>query len=232
MKRGDRIIEFVSRNVQRLSTRDTKTYAVTKTSARSARNGNDPLTNAHNIDMCSGCLCHVLGQFGQPFAMTFGGSDDLHLLPVISELLATIQTDNIGSGQCSGLGAALGTANGYGKAVARVSATEQRIYQFFNHVPTFHTWACVPVLGFLLESDAPYTSVTLNLATHLLRFMHGQKGFRFSYMQHVGIRMAYLTEGKGFTPSYSGFTFKWPFSGPVTADKTSWKSGFLNKSAA
>ena len=89
----------------------------------------------------------VLGQFGQSFAVSLGGGDDLHFLPVIRKFLAAIKTCDIGSGQCSGLWTALCAANGYGEAVARVPAAKKRFNQFFDHDPTFHAWACSQYLG-------------------------------------------------------------------------------------
>ena len=80
-------------------------------------------------------LCGVLGQLGQLFAVTLGGSDDLHVLPIVRELLATIEAGNVRSGQSRGLGAALGATDGYGKAVARVPAAKEISHQFLNHDP-------------------------------------------------------------------------------------------------
>ena len=66
----------------------------------------------------------VLGQFGQALAMTLGGSNDLHLLPVIRKFFTAVEASDVSSGQSSGLGAARCPTNGYRKAIVRVPAAE------------------------------------------------------------------------------------------------------------
>src|SRR6266567_5486685 len=68
-------------------------------------------------------------------AMTLRRRNHFHLLPVIGKFSAAIEASNVGPGQSRRLGTALCSANGYGKAVARVSAAEQCIHQFFDHNP-------------------------------------------------------------------------------------------------
>lgn len=81
----------------------------------------------------------VLGQFRQALAMTLGRGDDFHLLPVVGKLFTAIETSNVRSGQSCGLGAARCLANGNGKAVARMAATEKCIDKSCDHTSTFHT---------------------------------------------------------------------------------------------
>ncbi len=73
-------------------------------------------------------LCGVFCQLGNLLAMTLGGSDYLHLLPVVCEFFSAIEADNIGSGQGSSLGAARCATDGYRKAIAIVPAAEDCIY--------------------------------------------------------------------------------------------------------
>jgi hypothetical protein len=70
----------------------------------------------------------VLGQLRGAFAMPLRRSDYFHLLPVVRELVAAIQTRHVGAGQSRGLGTSRCSANGHGKAVAGMAAAEKRIY--------------------------------------------------------------------------------------------------------
>lgn len=80
-------------------------------------------------------LRRVLGQFCQMFSVPLGGSDDLHLLPVIRKFFSAVETDYIGSGQRGSLGAMRRATHGYGEAIVRVFAPEHSIDQFSNHDP-------------------------------------------------------------------------------------------------
>jgi hypothetical protein len=80
----------------------------------------------------------VASQFCHVLAMFFG-RDDFHLLPVVREFSAAIKADNVGSGQSSGLGAALRVTDADWEAVPGMPATENHIHKFPKHKSTFHT---------------------------------------------------------------------------------------------
>jgi len=86
-------------------------------------------------------LRRVLGQRGQVLPVAFGLGNHFHLLPVIGKLAAAIQASNVSSRQTRGLGPSCSSTNGHGKAVTRMPATKERIHQFTNHIPTFHSRA-------------------------------------------------------------------------------------------
>jgi hypothetical protein len=70
----------------------------------------------------------VLGQRSELFAVALGGSDDFHFFPVIRKFVTAIETSHISARQGSGLRTASRSADGYGKAVARVTATEKDVH--------------------------------------------------------------------------------------------------------
>lgn len=59
--------------------------------------------------------------------LRLNGGENAHLLPVVSELGATVQTHNVGPGLRSGLTAALSPFAGLGKANAFMPASEQSV---------------------------------------------------------------------------------------------------------
>src|ERR1700741_120649 len=59
--------------------------------------------------------------------------NDLHLLPVVGEFLAAIETDHVGARQSGGLIAPCARTNRDRKTVMAMPTTEQRIYQFRHH---------------------------------------------------------------------------------------------------
>ena len=67
----------------------------------------------------------VIASFG-------GGTDDLHLLPIVRQILATIQAGDIGAGQSRCLTAGAGTDRD-GKAIAIVPTAENVVQEFQNH---------------------------------------------------------------------------------------------------
>ncbi len=93
-------------------------------------------SKASLFDHCS--LSGVLGQFPQMFAVLFWRSDDLHFLPVVRKLSATIKACDIGSRQSGGLGTARCSAIGYWKAEAGMLAAKNCFNKFCEHVSTFH----------------------------------------------------------------------------------------------
>ncbi len=88
----------------------------------------------------------VLRQCGQALAMTLRRSDDFHLLPVIRKFSAAIETSNVCSRQSGSLGtplllheSSLESCNGRVCIQKPLDQFKNRINQFCNHDPTFHT---------------------------------------------------------------------------------------------
>jgi hypothetical protein len=78
-------------------------------------------------------LSGVLGEFSEMLAMALRGGDDLHFLPVIGKLSATIEASDVGASESGGLRTAHGAANGYREAVAGMLASENSVVQFCQH---------------------------------------------------------------------------------------------------
>ena len=123
-------------------------------------------------------LSSVFGQFRQLLAMALGGSDDFHLLPIVGELLAAIEANDVCSRQRSGLGAAHCPTHGHRKAVSSMPASEKRIEEFFNHDPPSIPGACM-FEPWEFAKVTPPPRKTVSLVTHILRFTYGQKGLGF-----------------------------------------------------
>src|SRR5579862_1192483 len=75
--------------------------------------------------------------------MALGGSDDFHLLPIVSELLTAIEANHVCSCQRSGVGATHCPTHGHRKAVSSMPASEKRIEEFLNHDPPSIPGACM-----------------------------------------------------------------------------------------
>jgi hypothetical protein len=124
---------------------------------RRASEGSDAL----RYSRMSGCTPNRLGERR---SRLFTGRQNPHLFPVIRELFAAIQTNDIGASSHGGSGTPLSGALGDWKAVVFVPTTEQQVGYFRQHqIPPPNTWESVR-----MKREFPF---------QLLRFSHFQFGF-------------------------------------------------------
>lgn len=113
----------------RLATRRESKYAPkTKAAARAASVCCERCCGAEIRNKLSGALggFESCGRLGIR-------ADDLHLLPVVGELLATVETYDVSAGSRGRAGAALSGSSGHGETVVFMGTTEQQIREFCEH---------------------------------------------------------------------------------------------------
>src|SRR4029077_4414972 len=79
-------------------------------------------------------------------------SSDSHLLPVVREFLAALQTRNVGAGQAGGGRTPRGTPDRYRKNIAGVIETENCLKQLDEHGAPSTSWDLIPVVPFFPEA--------------------------------------------------------------------------------
>ena len=77
--------------------------------------------------------------------------DDLHLLPVVGEFFAALQTNNVGAGQAGGLRTPR-APDRYWKTIAGVMATENCVEQLDEHGAPSTSRDLIPVVPFFREA--------------------------------------------------------------------------------
>src|SRR5882762_953171 len=98
----------------------------------------------------SGCV--LRGQCSHAFAMPLRRGYDLHLLPVVGEFFAALQTSNVGAGQAGGLRTPPGAPDRYWKTIAGVMATENCVEQLDEHGAPSTSRDLIPVVPFFREA--------------------------------------------------------------------------------
>ena len=78
--------------------------------------------------------------------------DDLHLLPVVGEFFAALQTNNVGAGQAGGLRTPRAAPDRYWKTIAGVMATENCVEQLDEHGAPSTSRDLIPVVPFFREA--------------------------------------------------------------------------------
>src|ERR1700680_1504258 len=78
--------------------------------------------------------------------------NDLHLLPVVREFFAALQTSNVGAGQAGGLRTPRGAPDRYWETIARVIATENCVKQLYKHSELSTSRDLIPVVPFFREA--------------------------------------------------------------------------------
>src|SRR5438309_1204508 len=91
-------------------------------------------------------------QCSHAFAMLLWRSNDSHLLPVVGEFFAALQTSNVGAGQAGGLRTPPGAPDRYRKTIAGVMATENCLEQLDEHGAPSTSQDLIPVVPFFREA--------------------------------------------------------------------------------
>src|ERR1700732_5225082 len=74
--------------------------------------------------------------------------NDLHLLPVVGEFFAALQTNNVGAGQAGGLRTPRAAPDRYWKTIAGVITTENCLEHFDEHDAPSTSRDLIPVVPF------------------------------------------------------------------------------------